>query len=255
MSLKDFVRNNSMIHRCHSLTHIKKVAHPNTQYFTFIGLIDFGNKSHASSDSIMTKGVVRSNHFANFPTDKILFSALKELNYKSFNPLVGNQVSKSNFIESLKTSQIVHISTHGTFSESDLSRMNEDELGLDVINGTNVLKNCKLILSGYNENQNQYVSGDEIRSLNLSNIELLFLDACQTGDGRRIGIGSYSLADAFHIAGVRNIIATLDPIAPHTTQKFSVKFYELLKQGNTIHDAFYATKYSVCPNERIILWE
>lgn len=255
MSLKDFVRNNSMIHRCHSLTHIKDVAHPYTQYFTFIGLIDFGNNSQTASDSIMTKGLVRTNQFANFSTDEALFTSLKELNYKSFNPLIGNQVSKSNFIASLKISQIVHISTHGTFSESDLSRMNENELGLDVINGSNILKNCKLILSGYNKNQNQFISGDEIRSLNLSNIELLFLDACQTGDGRRIGLGSYSLADAFHIAGVKNIIATLDPIDPQITQKFSLKFYESLKQGNSIHDSFYATKSAICPNERIILWE
>lgn len=255
MSLKDFVRNNSMIHRCHSLTQIKDVAHPNTQYFTFIGLIDFGNNSQAHSDTIMTKGLVRGNQFTNFPTDATLFNGLKELNYKTFNPLVGNQVSKSNFITSLKTSQIVHISTHGTFSESDLSKMNENELGLDVINGTNVLKNCKLILSGFNENQNQYISGDEIRSLNLSNIELLFLDACQTGDGRRIGLGSYSLADAFHIAGVKNIIATLDPVDPKITHDFSLNFYGLLKQGHSIHDAFYASKQKVCPQERIILWE
>lgn len=254
MALKDFAGNNPMVHRCHSLSQIKRIDDSSSfTDFSFVGCINYSDTSD-SLDNPKTKGLTRTNQYKSFSTDESLYTQLKGLGIDNFNQLIQNNVNIDNFKSLLGISKIVHISTHGIFDNTGLSRMN-DELDEDVVNGNNILKNCKLILSGYNNDNSQYISGEDIRSLDLSNIDLLFLDACQTGDGRRITLGSYSLAEAFHLAGVRNIIAILDPIDPNTTHDFSIKFYGLLKHGNTIHDAFYRAKKEICPDERLILWE
>lgn len=256
MALKDFVGNNSMVRRRHSLSHIKDSSNSDSfSDLSFIGCINFSHSSDSDSiENSTTKGLARSTRYKSFSTDEPLLTQLTSLNIDNFKYLTRGNVNRQSFIATLANSNFIHISTHGIFDAPSLSVLNE-ELGIDAVNGTNVLKNCKLLLSRYNDDNSQYISGDDIRSLDLSHINLLFLDACQTGDGRQIGLGSYSLAEAFHLAGVRNIIATLDLIDPNITYNFSVKFYGLLKQGNNIHDSFYLVKNDVCPNERIILWE
>jgi CHAT domain-containing protein len=218
----------------------------------FIGEINYtlGEKQLGTDNE---KGTIRNTGYRGFETDsQLLEGILSTLN--NVQVINGDNVSIASVMYALKNSDIVHISTHGKFDSDVFSSINS-LLDIGLLNGTNVLKSCKLILSGYNDNQHNYLDGYTISQMDLSNISLLFLDACQTAAGKRIAVGSYSFAEAFHYAGVKNIIATLDPISPKVTLDFATRFYRLLKDGMSYHDAFYKTKEEICPSERIILWE
>lgn len=258
MALTDFTGIDNRIYRLHSLSDvINRTDENNISDFGFVGCVNFNSydfEESSISEDPLTKGSVRSNLYNSFPTDNSLLQNLKSINIPNSNFLLQSEVTSQNLINLLKDKSFVHISTHGKFDNLSLSELNEN-LGLNVINGVNVFKNCKLLLSGYNDNNDSYLSAEDIRHMDLSNLKLLFLDACQTADGRRIGLGSFSLAEAFHLAGVKNIIATLDPVDPNVTHDFAIALYDKINKGESIHNAFYLSKAEICPATRIILWE
>jgi hypothetical protein len=255
MALTDYAHVDSHVYRLHSLSSLlqrtnNSIRCSNSQ--TFIGEINYtlGEKQLGTDNE---KGTIRNTGYRGFATDsQLLEGILSTLN--NVRVINGDNVSIASVMYALKNSDIVHISTHGKFDSDVFSSINS-LFDIGLLNGTNVLKSCKLILSGYNDNQHNYLDGYTISQMDLSNISLLFLDACQTAAGKRIAVGSYSFAEAFHYAGVKNIIATLDPISPKVTLDFATRFYRLLKDGMSYHDAFYKTKKEICPSERIILWE
>lgn len=256
MDLKDYAGVDGITYRLHSLSTIaKKIERTDdSKNPIFIGEINYTLGEEEASKGVGLKGAVKREYYHSFVTDSLLKESFLSSYGKNACILNGDNVTPAQMIKALTSSNIVHISTHGKFDQTALSKDNEI-LDINAINGANVLKNCKLLLSSYNDNQRCFIDGYTISRLNLNHISLLFLYACQTADGRKVGIGAYSLAEAFHIAGVNNIIATLDPIDPQITLDFSNRFYGLVKDGMSYHDAFYQSKRELCPNERIILWE
>lgn len=253
MTLTDYVGIDDQIYRVHSLSSLlHKHTTSDTYASSFIGEINYtfgGNETGADGD----KGTVRSTGYKGFETDAqlrdIISKSLDEVNI-----LNGDNVSIASVINTLKNSSIVHISTHGQYDNEAFSYMNKSAT-LDLFTGENILKSCKLILSGYNNNHANYLDAYTISQMDLSNIDILFLDACQTAAGKKIIVGSFTFAEAFNDAGVKNIIAVLDPISPQVTLAFATRFYGLIKDGHSCHDAFYQSKREICPTARIILWE
>lgn len=166
---------------------------------------------------------------------------------------------------------ILHISTHGDVDQNLLNQLNLIE-PYDGITGDNVLHSCFLALSMYNDTQHRithngqlsrknidtYVSGFDIKACDFNHLDLVFLDACKTAYAKTIQGKSYSLAEAFRMAGAKNIIAYLEPIEDDIATIFAKYFYTNLFLGMNIHDSFYEAKNALSeyiPSPNIILWE
>lgn len=201
--------------------------------------ISYSQYDKASSDTAISKGTVN--------TSKLNGSAreLKFLQQTFGNKLAtfdGHNATRSAFLQIVKQPiSILHISTHGYYDSKADKSQTMDDIG-SAMTGEITLRNCGLKLSDYNDHTPEgRITAYEISQLDLSNIELVFLDACQTSEGKVVNGVPHSLAEAFHRAGVQNIIATTDEVRDDDATQFCITFFKNIANGMTYHDAFYAT--------------
>jgi CHAT domain-containing protein len=73
------------------------------------------------------------------------------------------------------------------------------------------------------------LTGATIAQLNLRGTDLLFLNACQTGNGKdNSPEGIYGLQRAFKKAGVNTIVMYLWNVDDYVAKEFAIKFYDEL---------------------------
>ena len=97
----------------------------------------------------------------------------------------------------------------------------------------------------------------EIQSMPIR-AEMVVLSACETGIGKELaGEGTLSLARAFRVAGVSNIVSSLWKVDDLATKEIMVKFYEHLAEGMGKADALAEAKRwyrRTYPNEPPSKW-
>lgn len=87
-----------------------------------------------------------------------------------------------------------------------------------------------------------FVTASEWTTLSL-NSELIVLSACETGVGPTIsGEGVLGLPYALFVAGNRNAVLTLWPVADHATSVFMRQYFRRVAQGNSASASLSATK-------------
>lgn len=90
---------------------------------------------------------------------------------------------------------------------------------------------------------NGILSAAEITTLWFGGTELVVLSACDTGIGDTDhSEGVYGLQRAFRIAGVPNMILTLNRVPDRESCEFMTYFYTVLSGGATIRDSFTAAQ-------------
>lgn len=158
---------------------------------------------------------------------------------------------------------IVHIATHGFFwsdnieqsANRDLYRMlNADKRALPV----DPLDSCGLLLSGANISllgdseelpdgvQDGILTAKEISLLNLSQVQIAILSACETGKGEIRGEGVFGLQRALKQAGVRTIIMSLWAVDDNATQLLMENFYSYwIEDKLDKREAFYKAQIAV----------
>lgn len=239
--------------RLHTLSEIgKRNISYNNGNVNAIGNLKYSYSKDDAETSI-EKGVVRK--VGEFASAEREMASLKTIFGDRLKIYQGKDVARSTFNNFEKNVCILHISTHGTFNQQLLNKYNKENSDFGVT-GDNIFKSCGLMLSGYNDDKNtNFISAYDIKKLNLSNIDFVFISACESGAGQVLTIGDYSLAEAFHVAGVKNIVAVVDPIKEDVATNFAEVLYREIKNGTSYHDSFYKAKSQVCPSERIILFE
>src|SRR6185295_16824858 len=89
-----------------------------------------------------------------------------------------------------------------------------------------------LVLSGANNPKTPgrgIVTGESLIDLDLSGLELAVLSACETGLGDVAGgEGTFGLQRAFHLAGTRNVVASLWKVPDRPTAALMALFYRNL---------------------------
>lgn len=251
MMLTDFSNDNRVI-RLHSISDIlNQKTHYNNEMVYVIGKINYTfNKKDIISE---TKGAIHT--IGSFSTAEKEVQAIRKAFGANTTLYQGNGVTRNLFKEICKKKGILHISTHGIFNKDLLRSLNKSN-PMSGITGENILRSCGLMLSGYNNDKYEnFISAYDVKKMQLDNIDLVFISACESAAGKVLSTGDYSLAEAFHLSGVKNIIAIIDPINEIVATKFAEHFYKQISDKVSYHDAFYNTKNQICPNDRIILFE
>jgi CHAT domain-containing protein/tetratricopeptide (TPR) repeat protein len=140
--------------------------------------------------------------------------------------------------------RFAHLATHGFFADPKfLSAFQVDEkqflhFGLErrTAGARSPLVLSGLVLAGANRPETPergILTAEAVVSLRLEDLELAVLSACETGLGETAGgEGVFGLQRAFHVAGARNVIASLWRVDDEATAALMVLFYHKLWLAN-----------------------
>jgi CHAT domain-containing protein len=201
--------------------------------------------------------------------------------------LTGAEASEAALLRLLPRSRYVHLATHGFFADEKFrSLAGHDMQREQLFGGERELRSARrakatvrnplllsgVVLAGANlppkpatvESQgfeDGILTAEEIVSLDLRNAELVVLSACETGLGMVAGgEGVMGLTRAFHLAGARNVIASLWKVDDNATQALMTEFYrnlwekklstlESLRQAQLTMRRRYDSKHGVLRGE------
>jgi len=146
----------------------------------------------------------------------------------------GGEVTSAKMARALVKARYAHLATHGEFRADEFAAEKKRELdarknwqeGQDIrrVAAKNPLGFVGVVLGG-----GEVMSGLSIVDLNLDNLKLVTLSACETGLGEFTGAkGVENLQMAFHIAGAENVIASLWKVSDSATAALMAKFYHEL---------------------------
>ena len=147
----------------------------------------------------------------------------------------------------------VLIATHG-YSYGFQKIKNEYNMA-DSFTQDSTMSLCGIIMSGANQHSRQdsttaykedgYVTALEISSLNLSNVDLIMLSACQTGLGQISMDGASGLPRGLKKAGANSIIVSLWEVNDLSTRLFSTYYFDYLCNGKSKYEALKHAQQAV----------
>lgn len=152
---------------------------------------------------------------------------------------------------------VLHLSTHGMYvNPNDVERKkvanNFDFLELinnekDPVKEDKVMTHSFLVMSGGNKSiqresiaqgmEDGILTASEISHVNLRNLDLVVLSACETALGDINYSGIYGLQRGFKKAGAKTILMSLDKVDDEATRLLMVEFYRNLMSGKTKHQS------------------
>lgn len=165
--------------------------------------------------------------------------------------LTGNEAGTARVVAELPNARWAVFATHGFFADPAMrSAMQVDEASFrdslqgsrQTVTGRNPLLLSGLVFAGANlprptdswgvpQGDGGILTAEAIAGLQLSKLELAVLSACETGLGEVAGgEGTFGLQRAFHVAGCRNVVASLWKVDDEATSALMRLFYENLWQ-------------------------
>lgn len=169
----------------------------------------------------------------------------------------GDEATEEQFKELNGTDfNILHIASHGFYipsdkrnsipyySNSNYTQIYQDEMfysGIVMSNGVDSWNNSSFQI----EANDGILTSYEISNLDLHNVDLVVLSACETGLGDNLKDGIYGLQRAFKKAGVKSLLLSLWKIDDKITSEFMSFFYNRIAKGEEIHTAYTETVSSI----------
>jgi len=139
--------------------------------------------------------------------------------------LTGASATKEKFVASAKDYPVIHLATHAQANDSIPARS-----FVEFYDADSSFTSSRLFTN-------------EIGVLNLNNVNLVILSACETGTGQLVkGEGLMSLTRAFSYAGCKNTIASLWKADDFSTAKISKRLHQHINDGDTYADALQHAK-------------
>ncbi|MBB6463515.1 CHAT domain-containing protein [Flammeovirga kamogawensis] len=144
------------------------------------------------------------------------------------------------YVKNIETSpEVLHIATHGFFISDIPYGISNNVLLRSGLFFTEITNKRENIEAAYSTGIDGILTAYEVKSLNLSNTELLILSACQTGVSEITeGEGVSGLQSAFSIAGANSIVMSLWSVDDNATQMLMNNFYERWTATNDKYTAF-----------------
>jgi CHAT domain-containing protein len=160
----------------------------------------------------------------------------------------GTAASTEQLLEDLPRARYAHLATHGFFADPafrsylqvDPKLYEQGRLGEQRSAGArSPLVLSGLVLAGANRHgedaapDHGIITAEGLIGLRLEGLELAVLSACDTGLGEVAGgEGVFGLQRAFHVAGCKNVIASLWQVDDEATAALMALFYHNLWQEN-----------------------
>jgi tetratricopeptide (TPR) repeat protein/CHAT domain-containing protein len=168
--------------------------------------------------------------------------------------VTGIEASTARLLRELPRAHLAHLATHGFFNEKDFraeqrraaeavqnwqfSQDNPVGLGGAGAGAMSPLSYTGLVLAGANHPETAgpdggILTGEMLLGLDLRRMDLAVLSACQTGLGA-IADGQcvQNLQRAFHVAGCKNVVASLWSVPDEATAALMAVFYEELLRNH-----------------------
>ena len=146
---------------------------------------------------------------------------------------------------------LIHIATHGfSFSKEEIAKEKHpllfiDDQRDDLENPLNysglLLAGANYVLKGNripNDLEDGILTAREIAQVDLSEVDMVVLSACQTGLGEIREDGVFGIQRGFKKAGAQALLMSLWKIDDRATNMMMTHFYEYLMEGKTRHQAF-----------------
>lgn len=184
--------------------------------------------------------------------------------------LTGTNATEAKINEVIGNTNIIHIATHGFFypepSLAAQEAIQETESVSEIafrggsrgagynyyVANNNPMMRSGIALSGANQvwnNPNISIEQDGILTaldfslMNLQNVDLIVLSACETGLGDIKGSeGVYGLQRSLKLAGAKHLIMSLWQVPDKETKEFMITFYTHLLDSNNIEESFILTQ-------------
>ncbi|HVD97920.1 MAG TPA: CHAT domain-containing protein [Cytophagaceae bacterium] len=189
----------------------------------------------------------RGNNITDLPgTETEVVNIKKEMDQHAIGvTLYLREQATEERIYSLHSPDVLHIATHGYWSE--INHATTD--GYRVFNA---MVNSGLLLSGvvnyysaaeYPDTYDGILTAYEAQNLDLENTSLVILSACETSLGHLdAGEGVYGLQRAFRAAGAKSIMTSLWKVDDEATKTFMISFYQNFLKTKDKFEAFRAAQ-------------
>lgn len=160
--------------------------------------------------------------------------------------LISQKATKANIMKSM-VYDIVHIATHGYIDNIEM----DEDLDITFEKSVLVLSNPELEGSKTELTGGNTLSANEIRALNLQDVQLVVLSSCVSGIGHISSSGeSIGFQLAFFAAGCKNLIISLWKVEDEITKELMVHFYEYLLINNHPSEALMKAKFEIAKKHR-----
>jgi len=173
----------------------------------------------------------RGSNIADLPgTEEEVLAIKKEMDKLGLKSTLylKDQATEDKLYE-LKNPDILHIATHGYWSEAGSA-------ATDGYRVFNAMANSGLLMAGvlnyysapdYADSYDGILTAYEAQNLDLENTSLVVLSACETSLGHLdAGEGVYGLQRAFRAAGAKSIMTSLWKVDDKATKDFMIVFYQ-----------------------------
>lgn len=165
--------------------------------------------------------------------------------------LIGDKATEQAFRSLGGKYSIINLSTHGFFGATEIPQGTDiypcsadETLSLSILSlaGANVnLQN----LSFDSNTLDGILSARELSQMDMSNVGLAVISACQTGLGYITSDGVYGIQRGLKNAGVDCMIISLWDVDDYATSLLMSYFHKNMKQGMPIHKAFMKARLSL----------
>jgi len=154
-----------------------------------------------------------------------------------------------------KDIDILHIATHGFYwTERNAKHMKMPFLvkGKNRTAEDKAMSRSGLFMAGANSvltgqvvpagREDGVLTSSEIAQLDLHNVDLIVLSACQTALGETNSDGVFGLQRGFKKAGAHILVMSLWKVDDEATQILMTDFYKKIASGQKMHDAFVSAQ-------------
>ena len=151
------------------------------------------------------------------------------------------------------STDIIHLATHGFFwtdedakNRSYVTFLNPNNKAQQS-NEDNALMRSGLFFSGANiglkgeslpdDVEDGVLTALELSNMNLGNVDMVVMSACQSGLGETSGEGVFGLQRGFKLAGANTLLMSLWQVDDAATQKLMTEFYRNYLSGKSKHES------------------
>ncbi len=169
--------------------------------------------------------------------------------------LSGDNATEDSFIQVCNQYPLLLLSTHGSFDEAHLPQ------GTDVkpVLTDESLSHALIAFAGINTNTSNsefdsshrdgLLSARELSAIDMSNVDMAVLSACQTGLGYITSDGVFGIQRGFKNAGVDCLVVSLWEVSDAATRVLMTSFFKYLGENMTPHKALMKARDTLRDSE------